>query len=191
MKVGWKIAVSYIVLILFYHRLVKCEADDQEGDGLAAAPPPPGLDNCNGIFISYNFQGREKVYPHVKNASAQAYSFTAMLSVVNAGAVELKGWQVLVGFHYNELLVSTDGATVVGGDGFPTQVGKNGTVFAGYPMADLKTAIETAGDYTQIQVNVNIKGTMFGLKTGTPMPKNIKVLNDGYKCPPAKRQGMS
>ncbi|KAL3508528.1 hypothetical protein ACH5RR_027929 [Cinchona calisaya] len=192
MRIAWKVVVvSYIVLILFNRRLVTCKADDYggEGDDAAAPPPPPELENCNGVFISYDFQGREKIYPHVKNASAQAYSFTAMLSVINAGAVEVKGWQVHVGLQYNELLVSADGAIVVGGSGLPVSVGKNGTVFAGYPMTDLKTAIETAGDYTQIQVQVNIKGTMFGLKTGTPMPKNLKLLNDGYKCPAAKRQG--
>ncbi|KAL3520889.1 hypothetical protein ACH5RR_019038 [Cinchona calisaya] len=78
-----------------------------------------------------------------------------MLSVINAGAVEVKGWQVHVGLQYNELLVLADGAIVVGESGLPVSIGKNGTVFAGYPMTDLKTAIETVGDYTQIQVQVD------------------------------------
>ncbi|KAL3503446.1 hypothetical protein ACH5RR_037895 [Cinchona calisaya] len=192
MKITWNVVVlCYIGLILFYDQqcLVKCNAQDYGDDAAAAAPPPPELENCNGVYISYNFQGRDKIYPHVKNASAQAYSFTSTLNVMNAGAVEVKGWQIHVGFQYNELLVSTDGAIVVGGTTMPMQVGKNGTVFTGYPMTDLKTAIETAGDYTQIQVQVNIKGTMFGLKKGTPMPKSIKLLNDGYKCPVARAKG--
>ncbi|KAL3509010.1 hypothetical protein ACH5RR_028411 [Cinchona calisaya] len=112
-----------------------------------------------------------------------------MLSVINAGAVEMKGWQVHVGLQYNELLVSADGAIVVGESGLPVSIGKNGMVFAGYPMTDLKIAIKITGDYTQIQVQITIKGTMFGLKSGTPMPKNLNLLNDGYKCPAAKRQG--
>ncbi|XP_027172784.1 COBRA-like protein 10 [Coffea eugenioides] len=201
MKITWNVVVAYLVLILFYHGLVICEAQDGLGLGLGgdssgdgdgdgvAAPPPPGLDSCNGVYLSYSFDGREKIYPHVKNASAQAYSFTSILSLINTGSVELKAWQVKVGFQYNELLVSTDGGVLVGESEMPVSVGKNGTIFAGYPMTDLKTAIETAGDTTQIQVQVQIKGTMFGLKKGTPMPKNIKLLNDGYKCPPAKRQG--
>lgn len=108
--------------------------------------------------------------------------------VLNSGTEELKSWKVFIGFQHNEILVSVDGAQVVDADDFPIRVGKNGTTITGYPNTDLKTAIETAADFTQIQANVDITGTQFGMKTGTPMPKTIHLANDGFKCPAAKRQ---
>ena len=48
---------------------------------------------------------------------------------------------------------------------------------------DLKTSIDTAGDLTQIQVKIQLSGTQFGVKPpGIPMPKTIRLINDGYKC---------
>jgi hypothetical protein len=36
-----------------------------------------------------------------------------------------------------------------------------------------------------------MSGTQFGLGAGgKPMPKTIKLVNDGFKCPPASRQGI-
>lgn len=192
MKIAWKNVVFFniiiLLIILIFNNFEKCKAQDY-GDEEAPPPPPPQQDNCDGIVLSYTFNGREKLYPHLKNASAQAWSFEAQFSITNQASIELKAWQASVTFQYHELLVSVDGATVLGGDGFPFRVGKNATVFVGYPMTDLKTAIETAGDESQIQVLINIKGTMFGLKKGDPMPKNIKLANPGYKCPAAKRRG--
>ncbi|CAI9088487.1 OLC1v1022823C1 [Oldenlandia corymbosa var. corymbosa] len=188
MNVTWKTLSNVVVLILLCRSLVTCYAQfGADYDDTPSAPPPPKeMENCNGIFITYSFNGRDKLYPHVKNASAQAWSFQSVMTVLNVGTVELKAWKVYVGFQYNELLVSADGAIVVEGDGFPYQVGKNGTVFAGYPMSDLKTAIETAGDYPSMQVQIMIKGTQFGLKKGNPMPKTIRLANEGYICPKAR-----
>lgn len=187
MRISWILAFFCIAAAL----CCTCKAaDDYDYDdgGDKPAAPPPEQQHCDGIFITYSFQGREKIYPLVKNTSAQAWSFKATLSVLNAGAVELKAWKVFVGFQHNELLVSADGAVVVDGDEFPILVGKNGTVFAGYPMTDLKTAIDTAGDFTQMQAQVDIKGTQFGLREkSTPMPKSIKLQNEGFKCPAAKK----
>ncbi|GMP52606.1 hypothetical protein CsSME_00018346 [Camellia sinensis var. sinensis] len=102
--------------------------------------------------------------------------------VLNAGVDELReAWKVYVGFQYDKILVSADGAVVMDAEDLPARVGKNGTTLAEYPMTDLKTAIETAGDYTQIQTTVELTGTQFGLKKGTPMPKTIRLVNDGYK----------
>ncbi|KAG6397827.1 hypothetical protein SASPL_139275 [Salvia splendens] len=153
-------------------------------------PPPLEIEKCNGIFLSYTFEGREKEYPLVKNMTAQAWAFKATATILNAGTQELKSWKMFVGFQYDELLVSAEGAIVVSGEGFPVRVGKNGTVLAGYPQADLKTAIETASDYEQMQVHVGLKGTQFGVvDKATPMPKSLKLINEGYKCPPATRKG--
>ncbi|KAL0399265.1 UNVERIFIED_CONTAM: COBRA-like protein 10 [Sesamum radiatum] len=49
------------------------------------------------------------------------------------------------------------------GMGMDFHSGNNGTVLAGYPQADLKTAIDTAADFTQMQVQINLKGSQFGV----------------------------
>lgn len=69
------------------------------------------------------------------------------------------------------------------GTPLPADVG-NGTSFSGFPNPDLKTAVETAGDLNQMQVEVKLVGTMFGVKPpSVPMPKNISLENDGFICP--------
>ncbi|KAL0302064.1 UNVERIFIED_CONTAM: COBRA-like protein 10 [Sesamum radiatum] len=194
-RIPWDMWIL-IALALFCHGMIGvCSAQDYGGS--AEYTPPKEAKSCNGIFISYNFQGREKTYPLVKNVSAQAWSFRALATVLNTGSTELKSWKLFVGFQYNELLVGVDGAVVLdgdpegdGGDGFPIRVGKNGTVLTGYPQADLKTAIDTAGDFTQMQVQVTLKGTQFGVNAkATPMPKSIKLANEGYVCPKLTRKG--
>ncbi|KAJ7948473.1 COBRA-like protein [Quillaja saponaria] len=68
----------------------------------------------------------------------------------------------------------------------------NGTTLAGNPMTDLKTSIETAGDFNQIQVRMEFSGTQFGLKpSATPMPKTIRLENDGFKCPAPRIRGKT
>ena len=188
MKIPWKVVSCIAVLVLFCFNLQTCEAQDYEGDTTTPAAPPPEQDNCDGIFVSYTFLEREKEFPHVKNASAQSWAFSSMATVLNAGAYELKSWKIYVGFQHEEILVSADGAVIVDGEDFPARVGNNGTHLAGYPQSDLKTAIDTAGDVNQMQVQVQMKGTQFGVKPpGVPMPKTIKLVNDGYKCPATKR----
>jgi hypothetical protein len=66
----------------------------------------------------------------------------------------------------------------------------NGTTFSGFPDTDLLNAIDTAGDMNQIQKIVKIKGTQFRVKPPRiPMPKSIKLMNDGFKCPAPKKKG--
>lgn len=155
----------------------------------AAAAPPPEYNDCNGIFLSYTFISREKEFPHVKNVSAQAWAFKSEATIVNAGAEELPAWKMFIGFQHKELLVSINGAVVMDGSDFPVDVG-NGTYLSGYPQADLKTSIETAGDFTQIAAKIDITGTQFGLGKGAvPMPKTISLDNDGFKCPTPRRHG--
>lgn len=72
---------------------------------------------------------------------------------------------------------------------FPGPVG-NGTVFAGFPSADLKTAIETAVDVNQMSVEVDFVGTQFRVDSpAVPMPSNISLVNDGFVCPRPSMQG--
>ncbi|CAM8898200.1 unnamed protein product [Rhodiola kirilowii] len=175
------IKVLKIVLFVILLRIVVCRGQDYEG-GMPVALPP-AQDTCDGIFLSYNFISREKVYPHVKNATAQAWAFKAMTTVLNTGIYELKAWKIFIGFQHQEILVSASGAVLMDGTDLPAAVG-NGTYLAGYPQVDLETAIDTAGDLNQIQARIELTGTQFGVKPpGIPMPKTIKLENDGYKCP--------
>ncbi|KAF5188710.1 Cobra-like protein [Thalictrum thalictroides] len=159
----------------------KTAGGDTETDTPGA--PPPAQDNCNGVFLSYSFISREKEFPHVKNVTAQSWAFKSIASILNAGTEELKAWKIFIGFQHKEILVSASGAVNMNGDDFPAPVG-NGTYLSGYPTSDLKTSIETAGDLSQIQVEIEFKGTQFGVKPpAVPMPKTIRLENDGYKCP--------
>ncbi|KAK4484357.1 hypothetical protein RD792_006934 [Penstemon davidsonii] len=194
MGIPWRKVSPFVTLFLFcFTTLLHTTTAQDYGDPAPEAKPAKPskeIETCNGIFISYVFQGREKEYPHVKNVSAQAWSFQAMVTLMNTGADELKSWQIFIGFQNRELLVSAEGAVVVDGDGFPIRVGNNGTTLAGYPMTDLKTAIDTANDMTQMQTQINLKGTQFGLsEKSNPMPKTIKLVNDGYICPAATKKG--
>ncbi|KAL5978382.1 hypothetical protein ACLOJK_029499 [Asimina triloba] len=172
-----------LVFALFFFSYLVLSSHAQDYDDEKAAPPP-ALERCNGVFLSYAFTGRAKEFPHVKNATAQSYSFESTLMIVNAGSRDLDAWKVFIGFQHEEILVSADGAVVVDGDDLPARVGKNGTYLSGYPNTDLKNSIETAGDWNQIQATIKLKGTQFGVKPPrVPMPKKIKLDNEGYKCP--------
>ncbi|KAL6567430.1 hypothetical protein OROGR_001098 [Orobanche gracilis] len=187
-RIPWK-ALTWIALVIIFGNVDESNGQDYDST-VTPATTPEEIEQCNGIFISYTFQGREKEYPLVKNVSAQAWSFQATATVLNTGSEELKSWQVFIGFQHHELLVSAEGAVIVDGDGFPIRVGNNGTILAGYPQADLKTAIDTAADYSQMQVQVNLKGTQFGVSAkATPMPRTIRLVNHGYKCPAPTRKG--
>ncbi|KAK1440026.1 hypothetical protein QVD17_05851 [Tagetes erecta] len=181
MRVPW---ISW--LLLFLYQFCMAIAQDE------AIRLPKEVEACNGIFLQYTFDSRQKEYPRLKNVTAQSWAFKSQLILVNTGTTELKSWQALIGFQHDEILVSVDGATVLNGDSFPMKVEKNGTRFTGYPQADMKTAIDTAGDLTQMSAKVKIKGTMFGVNLGgNVMPKNIKLENEGFKCPKATTKAKS
>ncbi|KAK4360966.1 hypothetical protein RND71_019918 [Anisodus tanguticus] len=174
--------------IIFHIILFSVTIKAQDYDPNSPPATSSAENDCNGIFLSYLFVSRTKELPHVKNTSAQAWAFKATATVLNAGIYELKNWKIFIGFQNRELLVSASNAVLVNGDDFPAPVG-NGTYLAGYPQTDLKTSIDTAGDYTQIQAEVELTGTQFGIRPpGYPMPKTIKLVNDGYKCPAAVRK---
>lgn len=104
---------------------------------------------------------------------------------------DLKGWKVFIGFQNREILVFASNAILEDGDGFPAPVG-NGTTLAGYPQTDLKNSIETAGDLSQIMTKIELTGTQFGIRPpGYPMPRTIKLVNDGYKCPAPKSRSKN
>ena len=191
MKIPWKARYSLTLLILLPSVLLLCNGQDYgtpTEDGAGGGEPPPEMTRCNGIFMSYSFGSRETEYPHVKNVTAQSWAFKSSAMIVNVGKEELTGWQMFIGFRHKELIVSATGASPVDGD-YPLDA-SNGTTFVGSPNTDLKTSIETAGDFTQISTNIEITGTLFGVAKGvTPMPRTLKLINDGWECPAAKRKG--
>ncbi|XP_022769802.1 COBRA-like protein 7 [Durio zibethinus] len=152
-----------------------------------APAPAPASDSCNGIFLSYTYTAGNSIPP--TDPTNQAYRFESTLTVLNNGLHELKSWRAFVGFQHKELLVSASNAVLADGSPLPAEVG-NGTVFAGFPMSDLKSAVETAGDMTQMEVRVGLVGTQFGVGApAVPMPLNISLVNDGYSCHNATKQG--
>ncbi|KAJ4836638.1 hypothetical protein Tsubulata_005486 [Turnera subulata] len=191
---AWHLMMPLILLIAlpcFFLNPCNGQLDDDDYDDAEPAAPPPGLDHCNGVFLAYTFTSREKEYPKVKNATAQAWSFKSMVTITNTGKEDVIGWQVFVGFQHKEILVSAKGAVLMDADDFPADV-SNGTTFAGSSMPDLKTSAETAGDYTQIAQQIEITGTQFGVRPpGIPMPKSLKLANHAYKCPKATKLGKT
>ena len=73
------------------------------------------------------------------------------------------------------------------GAAYPVDV-SNGTILSASPPDNLKNAIETAGDLTQVQRTFIITGTEFGVKLD-PMPLNINITNTGYNCSAGKLYG--
>ncbi|CAI8610715.1 unnamed protein product [Vicia faba] len=146
---------------------------------------------CNGILISYAAGTGVRLPPNVTNPKKQPYRFESTLTVLNNGLDELKSWKVFVGFQHDEFLVSASGAVLADGTTLPAAVG-NGSLFAGYPMTDLKTAVETAGDLTQMQAQINLVGTVFGVAPpNVPLPSSINLANDGFICGKATAQDMN
>lgn len=153
------------------------------------APPPlsPDADLCNGVFVSYTYSTGSKIKPN--DTRNQPYRFESEITVLNNARDELKSWLVFVGFANREILVSATNAVLYDGSSLPASV-ENGTTFAGYPAADLKSAIMTAGDVTQMQARVKLVGTQFGVAPpNIPLPKNITLANDGWICPKATQRG--
>jgi hypothetical protein len=145
--------------------------------------------SCNGILISYSSGIGVRLPPNVTDPKKQPYRFESTLTVLNNGLDELKSWKVFVGFQHNEFLVSASNAVIADGTTLPAAVG-NGTVFAGFPMTDLKTAVETAGDLTQMQSQIKLVGTVFGVAPpAIPLPSSINLANDGFICGKTTGQG--
>ncbi|CAI9776207.1 unnamed protein product [Fraxinus pennsylvanica] len=154
--------------------------------------PAPASDSCNGIFLSYTYKTGKLLPPSLKSdPTRQAYRFESTLFVLNNDLEELKSWRVFLGFQHDEYLISASNVVLADGTSLPANVG-NGSVFTGYPSSDLKTGIETAGDLTQMSVQVDLVGTQFGVGApDVPLPINISLVNDGWVCPKPSNQGMS
>ncbi|XP_044504207.1 COBRA-like protein 7 [Mangifera indica] len=141
---------------------------------------PTPSSTCIGIFLSYSYTSGYPIPPI--NPPNQPYRFESTLTILNNGLDELRSWRVFVGFQHEEVLVSATNAVLADGSSLPAFVG-NGTVFSGFPKSDLKSAVETAGDLSQMEVQIRLVGTQFGVGApNVPMPGNISLANDGYRC---------
>nr|XP_043622826.1 COBRA-like protein 7 [Erigeron canadensis] len=137
---------------------------------------------CNGISISYVHNSGFQIPPTVTNTADQPYSFASTLTLTNAAADRLKSWRVFVGFQHHEFLVSASNAVLADGTSLPANV-TGGVVLAGFPVTDLKTAVETAGDFNQMQARIQLVGTQFGVPPpNASLPVNIYLVNDGFLC---------
>lgn len=183
MKFGWVHLLLLLHLSYLTNRLILAQEDEEQATPSA---PPPSVEKCNGIFLSYQFLSRTKEYPRLKNATAQGWAFQSTATILNTGMVELEAWEIYIGFQHREVLVGAEGAILVGSDDFPADA-SNGTHLSGSASSVLKTAADTAGDLDQMQVQIKLTGTQFGVKPPKiPMPKTIKLVNPGYKCPAVK-----
>ncbi|KAF3782762.1 COBRA-like protein 7 [Nymphaea thermarum] len=180
-------AMDPMAVLLLFGALVIGTLTPAGGQSTPATKSPK--DSCIGIYLEYNFQWGQAVYPMVSDLAKQGYSFHSSLTLANTGVRRLNSWVAFIGFQHREYLVSADGAVLTNGTDLPADVG-NGTFLSGFPVTDLKTAIETAGDTKQIEATIPLVGTEFGvLPTSFPMPANISLANDGYTCPKPTRQG--
>ncbi|XP_016476612.1 COBRA-like protein 7 [Nicotiana tabacum] len=147
--------------------------------------------NCNGIFIIYDYNSGFPLPPNIlaSDSNNQAYNFRSTLTILNNSPDELKSWRVFVGFQHREFLVSASQAVLADGTTLPADV-RNGTVFAGFPTTDLKSAIQTAGDINQMEARIELVGTLYGVASPViPLPSSITLANDGFSCPPSTSQG--
>ncbi|XP_074320345.1 COBRA-like protein 7 [Silene latifolia] len=177
-------------LLLLFHPTTAQPARRTPTPPSPPPPPPPPSDTCNGIYISYNYLSGQILHPIRKsNPTQQPYSFKSTLSILNNDDVELKQWRVFIGFQHKEILVSAAAAVVFNGSSFPADV-SDGVVLAGFPMSDLKTGIQTAGDVTAMGVQIQLGGTQFGVgPPAVPLPGNVSLVNDGYTCPKPTKIG--
>ena len=76
------------------------------------------------------------------------------------------------------------------GSAAPWNVSQGAVLAPSSTSSSLKTAIETAGDMSQISRQYVITGTEFGRKL-SPMPRNINLTSAGYNCSVASSYGLS
>ncbi|CAK9185814.1 unnamed protein product [Ilex paraguariensis] len=148
---------------------------------------------CNGILITYVFNLGYPIPPFLlpSDSTNQPYRFQSTLTVLNTGLEEFKSWRVFVKFQHREFLVSASNAVLADGTSLPVDV-SNGTILAGFPVTDLKSAVQTAGDYNQMQARVELVGTQYGIGApAVPLPSTITLGNDGFLCSssPSTNQG--
>lgn len=89
-----------------------------------------------------------------------------------------------------QIIVSGGGLVLENGSAAPWNVSQGAILAPSSTSSSLKTAIETAGDMSQISRQYVITGTEFGQKL-SPMPRNINLTSTGYNCSVASSYGLS
>lgn len=155
-----------------------------------AQAPQNSPNQCNEILVTYTYVSGYPVPPMVpSNLTQQAYRFQSTLTVLNNGLQELPSWRVFVGFKHNELLVSASNAVLADGTSLPANV-STGAVLAGFPVTNLRTGIQTAGDFNLMLARVELVGTQFGVGApDIPLPGSLRIANDGFSCTSPSVQG--
>lgn len=174
---------TFLLSILFLLSVLRPSASQRS----PATVQPANITTCNGIFLSYQFQTREKIHPFVSKPDDQPYAFAANVTILNSGTTDLKTWVLVLGFSHREILVSLSNAVLSDGSALPfASDPKTPVAFSGFPNPDLRTAIATAGDLSQIQTSVSITGTQFGVAPpSVPLPSTISLSDPAWSCPPA------
>lgn len=85
MKLSRKV-LRFILLLIYLKIHANVAQDYDEPKEEEPASPPPAVEECNGIYVSYEFLSRTKGYPHVKSTPAQSWTFNATATVVNTAA---------------------------------------------------------------------------------------------------------
>ncbi|KAL2653331.1 hypothetical protein R1flu_021459 [Riccia fluitans] len=152
------------------------------------------LYTCNGTVISYTVDPKPvRIFPISPKNKTQPYRFKANGTLTNVGYNDLTDWQLWIGFQHGEVIADAPGLVLSDGlEKTPGALVGNGTSISSVNNPDLLTSIATAEDFTLIQVNFSITGTEFGVGPGQkvkiPLPNNITLLNDGYKCGPLQKE---
>ncbi|CAL9074853.1 unnamed protein product [Musa textilis] len=191
----WCSRPSFVILLV----VLLLSVDDSRSQRAPPAPAPaatptpapvpaPSPDAfCNGIYLSYVLEKREKIHPFTSDPADQPYSFGATATVLNHGASDLLFWTLLIPFRHRELIVSVGGGVLTNGSTFPynTTLDANATAFSGYPNTDLETAIETANDLSQIGAKITLVGTFLG----SPPPSVPSPSSSPWTIPPTAARG--
>ncbi|KAG0453606.1 hypothetical protein HPP92_024910 [Vanilla planifolia] len=174
-----------IVRLLFFLLSTAAVIRPSASQSSPASGKPMNETACNGIFLTYQFQGRKKIHPIVPNPADQAYAFGADVTLLNSGTSDLNAWTLLIGFSNREIIVSVSNAVLTDGSALPFYSDpKTPVSFSGYPNTDLKTPIATAGDLSRIQTSVSIVGTQFGVPDpGVPLPSILTLSDPAWSCP--------
>lgn len=180
---SWKIIFTTIFLLLLFFIRPSSQGKTL-GDDLELTP----LQLCNGVFLEYKINDREKIHPFFpKHPKKQPVAFDATVIVHNGDSIPLIDWALFIEFPNGTVIVKIKEAILQDDLILPYIVGQNGTIgvtLTGGDKPDLKTAIETAGELNLIQAEIGLVGTQFGLSPPVrKLPSKLKLATPGYICP--------
>ncbi|WOL10709.1 hypothetical protein Cni_G19468 [Canna indica] len=143
----------FLVLVVFLLSASTSRSQRSRPSSGAAVPvpapaPAPSPDTfCNGVYLSYVLEQREKIHPFTSNPADQPYAFRATATVLNHGTADLLAWTLLVPFRHRELIVSVGGGVLSNGSAFPynTTLDANSTASPQEMKSDATVALRVQG----------------------------------------------